>query len=118
MEGKGGHVREPVRGTPGSQLFAPAPRWARTVSAHVARTCAACALFRTRRYRTMSGEEIKLDRYAKFRKLGQFQEFVVKGGAWKEALAERAGVYAGVYILKYYLIYYIVLSVPSRVPAR
>lgn len=45
-----------------------------------------------RRYAVMSEEEIKLDRYAKFRKLGQFQEFVVKGGDWRTALAERAAV--------------------------
>ena len=43
----------------------------------------------------MSEEEIKLDRYAKFRKLGMFQEFVVKGGDWKTALAERAEVREG-----------------------
>lgn len=43
-------------------------------------------------YATMSEEEIKLDRYAKFRKLGQFQEFVVKGGDWRNALAEREKV--------------------------
>ncbi|GLC37743.1 Chromatin assembly factor 1 subunit p50 [Pleodorina starrii] len=55
-------------------------------------------------YATMSEEEIKLDRYAKFRKLGQFQEFVVKGGDWRNAVAERnaaagattkAGAWAG-----------------------
>jgi hypothetical protein len=40
----------------------------------------------------MSEEEIKLDRYAKFRKLGQFQEFVVKGGDWRNALTERSAV--------------------------
>lgn len=41
-------------------------------------------------YRHMSGEEIQLDRYAKFRQLGLFQEFIVKGGDWKNALTERA----------------------------
>lgn len=40
-------------------------------------------------YVGMSGAEIRLDRYAKFRKLGMFQEFVVKGGDWKTALMER-----------------------------
>jgi acetyl-CoA carboxylase carboxyl transferase subunit alpha len=40
----------------------------------------------------MTGEEIQLDRYAKFRKLGQFQEFAVRGGDWKTAVAERAAV--------------------------
>lgn len=41
-------------------------------------------------YRLMTGEEIQLDRYAKFRQLGLFQEFVVKGSDWKNALADRA----------------------------
>ena len=41
-------------------------------------------------YRNLTGEEIQLDRYAKFRQLGLFQEFVVKGSDWKNALAERA----------------------------
>jgi acetyl-CoA carboxylase carboxyl transferase subunit alpha len=40
----------------------------------------------------MSEEEIQLDRYAKFRKLGKFQEYVVKGGQWKDAAKERAEV--------------------------
>lgn len=40
-------------------------------------------------YRHMSAEEIQLDRYAKFRKLGLFQEFVVKGGDLKAGVAER-----------------------------
>ena len=43
-------------------------------------------------YRHMSGEEIQLDRYAKFRKLGQFQEFAVRGGDWRNAIAERSAV--------------------------
>lgn len=37
----------------------------------------------------MSEEQIKLDRYAKFRRLGQFREYVVRGGDWKGAQAER-----------------------------
>ena len=41
------------------------------------------------RYSKMSEEEIKKDRYAKFRKLGQYEEFTVIGGAWREARAER-----------------------------
>lgn len=41
-------------------------------------------------YRNLTGEEIQLDRYAKFRQLGLFQEFIVKGSDWKNALAERA----------------------------
>ncbi|MEW5312704.1 MAG: hypothetical protein WDW38_004318 [Sanguina aurantia] len=40
-------------------------------------------------YEHMSGAEIRLDRYAKFRKLGMFREFIVKGGDWKTATAER-----------------------------
>jgi acetyl-CoA carboxylase carboxyl transferase subunit alpha len=42
------------------------------------------------RYSKMSEEEIKLDRYAKFRKLGHFEEFPVIGGLWRETRAERA----------------------------
>ena len=44
------------------------------------------------RYRNMTPEEIQLDRYAKFRKLGLFEEFVVKGGNLKDARAEREQV--------------------------
>lgn len=40
----------------------------------------------------MSGAEIKLDRYAKFRKLGQFREYIVKAGDWRAADKERAAV--------------------------
>ena len=40
----------------------------------------------------MTGEEIQLDRYAKFRKLGQFQEFAVRGGDWRKAITDRASV--------------------------
>jgi hypothetical protein len=40
----------------------------------------------------MSEEEIKLDRYAKFRRLGLFEEYVVKGSDWKNARAEREQV--------------------------
>ena len=38
----------------------------------------------------MSEEEVKLDRYAKFRALGQFEEFLVPGGQWRETRASRA----------------------------
>ena len=38
----------------------------------------------------MTGDEIRLDRYAKFRKLGMFEEFLVPGGRWREARAARA----------------------------
>lgn len=34
-------------------------------------------------------EQIKADRYAKFRKLGQFREYLVEGGDWKSADARR-----------------------------
>ncbi|KAI8471990.1 MAG: acetyl-CoA carboxylase [Monoraphidium minutum] len=47
-----------------------------------------------REYEVMSEREIQLDRYAKFRKLGQFEEWVVKGSQWKatrEARAAAAG---------------------------
>lgn len=37
------------------------------------------------RYAGMDPEAIKLDRYAKFRKIGQYEEFLVRGGKWKEA---------------------------------
>lgn len=37
----------------------------------------------------MTEEQIKADRYAKFRKLGQFREYLVEGGDWKSADARR-----------------------------
>jgi acetyl-CoA carboxylase carboxyl transferase subunit alpha len=43
-----------------------------------------------REFETMSGAEIRLDRYAKFRKLGQFEEFAVRAADWRAARAERA----------------------------
>ncbi|KAK9822886.1 hypothetical protein WJX74_001031 [Apatococcus lobatus] len=42
------------------------------------------------RYASMSEKDIKADRYGKFRKLGQFEEHVVVGGAWRETREERA----------------------------
>ena len=42
------------------------------------------------KYERMSADEIRLDRYAKFRKLGMFEEFLVAGGKWREARAARA----------------------------
>jgi len=45
-----------------------------------------------RRYANMSENEIKLDRYAKFRALGRFREYVVRGGDWKNTDAERGAV--------------------------
>jgi acetyl-CoA carboxylase carboxyl transferase subunit alpha len=56
-----------------------------------------------RMYENMSAEEIMLDRYNKFRKLGMFEEYLVRGGdreGAKEALAKapgaktKAGTYA------------------------
>jgi acetyl-CoA carboxylase carboxyl transferase subunit alpha len=47
-----------------------------------------------RRYETMSAEEIMLDRYLKFRKLGMFEEHLVRGGdrkGAKEALEKAPG---------------------------
>lgn len=44
------------------------------------------------RYAKMDASEIRLDRYAKFRKLGMFEEFLVHGGQWREARAARAKV--------------------------
>ena len=44
------------------------------------------------RYAKLSAEEIRLDRYAKFRKLGQYEEFLVQGGQWQDAREQRAQV--------------------------
>ena len=44
------------------------------------------------RYAKLSAEEIRLDRYAKFRKLGQYEEFLVQGGQWRDAREQRAQV--------------------------
>eukprot|EP00775_Hariotina_reticulata_P012784 gene12784-12912_t len=41
-------------------------------------------------YEHMSEREIQLDRYQKFRKLGQFEEWVVRGGDWRSARNERS----------------------------
>jgi acetyl-CoA carboxylase carboxyl transferase subunit alpha len=35
---------------------------------------------------------VRLDRYAKFRKLGMFEEHLVHGGQWREARKQRAAV--------------------------
>ena len=51
---------------------------------------ASCA----RRYAKMSEMEVRLDRYAKFRKLGMFEEHLVHGGQWREARKQRAEVRA------------------------
>jgi acetyl-CoA carboxylase carboxyl transferase subunit alpha len=53
-------------------------------------------------YENMSAEEIMLDRYNKFRKLGMFEEYLVRGGdreGAKEALAKAPGAHtkAGTY---------------------
>ena len=44
------------------------------------------------RYANMSEEDIMLDRYAKFRKLGDYEEFLVRGGQWRAARQARAEV--------------------------
>lgn len=36
------------------------------------------------RYESMSNEDIKRDRYLKFRKLGHFSEFNIAEGQWEE----------------------------------
>ncbi|DBA90496.1 TPA: hypothetical protein ACH3X1_003759 [Trebouxia sp. C0004] len=41
-------------------------------------------------YSKLTEEEIKLDRYAKFRALGHFEEHLVPGGQWRETRATRA----------------------------
>ncbi|CAG9462304.1 unnamed protein product [Pedinophyceae sp. YPF-701] len=43
-----------------------------------------------RRYANMSAVEIQADRYAKFRKIGLYEDFLVRGGQRAAALAERA----------------------------
>jgi len=49
------------------------------------------ALMETYRpFESMSGAEIRLDRYAKFRRLGQFEEFAVRAADWRAARQERA----------------------------
>jgi len=44
------------------------------------------------RYANMDPEDIKLDRYAKFRRIGQYEEYLVRGGQWKEAQKARREV--------------------------
>lgn len=46
------------------------------------------------RYANMDTEAIKLDRYAKFRKIGHYEEFLVRGGKWKEARKARKEVFS------------------------
>lgn len=45
-----------------------------------------------RSYAQMDASEIKLDRYAKFRRLGRYEEFLVAGGQWAEARQQRENV--------------------------
>jgi len=53
------------------------------------------ALMRTyRHYQGMTEDEIRLDRYAKFRQMGLYTDFIVRGGERAKALAERAEQYA------------------------
>lgn len=53
------------------------------------------------RYSTKSEDEIKLDRYAKFRKLGDYADYPVVGGLWREAREERAKVNAQMNVQKH-----------------
>lgn len=50
-------------------------------------------------YSKLTEEEVKLDRYAKFRALGQFEEHLVPGGQWRETRAARAKVSALLFML-------------------
>eukprot|EP00879_Flechtneria_rotunda_P014922 GHRR01015592.1.p1 GENE.GHRR01015592.1~~GHRR01015592.1.p1 ORF type:complete len:330 (+),score=131.53 GHRR01015592.1:399-1388(+) len=43
-----------------------------------------------RQYENMNEREIQLDRYQKFRKLGQFEEWVVRGSDWRNVRSERS----------------------------
>lgn len=40
-------------------------------------------------YSKLSEDEVRLDRYAKFRALGQYEEYLVPGGQWRETRAAR-----------------------------
>lgn len=45
-------------------------------------------------YSKLSEDEVRLDRYAKFRALGQYEEYLVPGGQWRETRAARDKVCA------------------------
>ena len=47
-----------------------------------------------REFEGLTGAQIRLDRYAKFRKLGQFEEFAVRAADWRAARQERAAAEA------------------------
>lgn len=47
-------------------------------------------IYRCREYEHMSEEDIKTDRYNKFRKLGEFREYLVEGGNWQGADERRS----------------------------
>ena len=49
-------------------------------------------------YSKLSEEEVRLDRYAKFRALGQYEEYLVPGGQWKETRAARDKVCASSFV--------------------
>jgi len=66
------------------------------VSSQLCADAVACPATPIGRYATMTENEIKLDRYAKFRALGQFREYVVKGGDWRRTGEERDAVRMGV----------------------
>ena len=45
-------------------------------------------------YSKLSEDDVRLDRYAKFRALGQYEEYLVPGGQWRETRAARDKVCA------------------------
>ena len=61
-------------------------------------------------YSKLTEEEVKLDRYAKFRALGQFEEHLVPGGQWRETRAARAKVGALLCMLLYVSPVFMMLS--------
>ena len=81
------HVPQSVLAT--SKVFSPSlgrllTLWLQLISDRYIHCSVCCS------YSQMSEEEVKLDRYAKFRALGQFEEFLVPGGQWRETRASRA----------------------------
>lgn len=61
----------------------------------------------------MTAEQIQLDRYAKFRKLGQFREYVVRGGDWRNADGEREKVSHGACLMRQSSCFYDDVLVPD-----
>lgn len=52
-----------------------------------------CVLYMCCSYSKLSEDEVRLDRYAKFRALGQYEEYLVPGGQWRETRAARDKVW-------------------------